>query len=56
MIIYYSGVGYGYANPEVLLGDKSNIMLTFHDFAKKGEPDSRFRKIIEKRPKKGAKK
>ena len=52
MIIFYSGEG-SKSNPEYTLGDKANIMLTFHDFHVKGsKPTNRFRKIIKARKKK----
>lgn len=46
MIIYYSGEG-SRSNPEITLGDDSNLMLTFHDFYERGKPTKRFRKIYE---------
>jgi hypothetical protein len=45
MIIYYSGEG-SRSNPEITLGDDSNLMLTFHDMYTKGKPSKRFQTII----------
>jgi len=55
MIIYYSGSG-SPSNPEVVLRDDANIMLTYHDFHKHNRPDTRFAKIIKKRKKRKGKK
>ena len=48
MIIYYSGEG-SRSNPEILLGDEANLMLTFHNFQKK--TDNRWKKIEKQRRK-----
>ena len=48
-IIYYSGVASLASLPEVVLGDRTNIMLTYHDFSNKNKPDSRFRRILRAR-------
>lgn len=51
MIVYYSGEG-SRSNPEIVLQDRANIMLTFHDFSDSGKPNSRFRDIIDARKRK----
>lgn len=51
MILYYSGVGHSWSNPEVLLGDKANIMLTFDHSKKTGRPNKRFRRVLKARRK-----
>lgn len=48
MIIYYSGEG-SRSNPEIVLADKANLMLTFATYEKKGQPDKRFQAIIDAR-------
>jgi hypothetical protein len=40
LIIYYSGFGCNVSDPEICLGDKANVMLTFADSQKK--PHRRF--------------
>lgn len=53
LIIYYSGDG-GYAsNPELVLGDQTNLMLTYYDSHKTGKPETRFAGVYKAR-KKGA--
>lgn len=57
-IIFYSGGAAIKAQPEVVLGDEANIMLTYYDYRKKNKPDNRFRRILRARKrarKKGAK-
>lgn len=49
MIIYYSGSGSRKDNPEVTLGDKANVMLSFYGSSKKGKPEKRFRRILKVR-------
>ena len=48
MKIYYSGEGH-HGNPEIVLGDRANVMLTFY----KSHPniERRFRRIWKKRMK-----
>lgn len=49
LIIYYSGEA-SRANPEIVLGDKANVMLTFYDMFKKGcTPTRRFGAILRSR-------
>lgn len=38
MIVFYSGFGCTISNPEVALGDKCNLMLTFADSQKRPHP------------------
>lgn len=45
-IIYYSGVGSTDSLPEVVLGERANVMLTYHFFSKKNKPDARFARIL----------
>ncbi len=52
MIIFYSGVGYSWSNPEVLLQDEANIMLTFDHSKKTMKPNKRFRKVLKQRKRK----
>lgn len=54
MIIYYSGDATR-ANPEIVLGDEANIMLTYIDYCKANKPSRRFRDIIKKRRQKAKK-
>ena len=53
IIVFYSGEG-SKSNPEITLGDKANIMLTFHDMRKKGtlDPTGRFKAIKKARKRK----
>jgi len=53
MIIYYSGQG-TLGQPERVLKEKANIMLTFIDSCKR--PQKRFLKIYKARKRKGNKK
>lgn len=51
--IFYSGEG-SRSNPEIVLQDEANLMLTFHDFYKRfrdgrARPSKRFRAILKKR-------
>jgi hypothetical protein len=48
MIIYYSGNG-AKSNPEIVLGDDANLMLTFHKLQDK--LDKRFEAILRERRK-----
>lgn len=47
MRLFHSGDGFDFAQPEILLGDSANIMLTFAD--QKNKPDPRFRAIYKAR-------
>ena len=48
-IIFYSGCASVMSQAEVVLGEATNLMLTYHDFSKKNNPDARFRRILEAR-------
>lgn len=52
LIIFYSGEE-NLGCPERVLGDKANVMLTYHTMQKK--PHKRFRSIIKARKKKKGK-
>lgn len=43
--IYYSGEG-SRSNPEITLGDKAQLMLTYHDMAEQNKPTRRFQAIL----------
>lgn len=51
MILFYSGQE-NLGRPEVVIGPKCNLMLTYNDFHKKGKPDKRFRLVLRSRKKK----
>lgn len=56
MRMYYSGEG-SRSNPEIILRDKANIMLTFWDsFIREGRPTKRFKAIIRARKKRAKEK
>ena len=48
-IIYYSGCASIASQPEVVLGRRANIMLTYYDFHKANKPDARFRRVLKAR-------
>lgn len=48
MYLFYSGDGFSWAQPEVLLGEEANLMMTYADQCGK-EPDPRFRAIYRAR-------
>ena len=48
MIIYYSGNG-SKAEPEITLGDRANIMLTYQHFVRDNKPNTRFAAIVKVR-------
>ncbi len=50
MILYFSGEGSN-SNPELVLGNKANIMLTYADYHGKKKLKKRFRKILKSRRK-----
>ena len=45
MRIYFSGEG-AKAAPEVVLGKKACVMLTYHGMSAKNQPDRRFARIL----------
>lgn len=45
-IIYYSGEGHTWSNPECCLGEAANLMLTFHNSYNKKRLDARFRAVL----------
>lgn len=48
MILFHSGDGFGWAQPEILLGEEANLMLTYADQCGR-QPDPRFRAIYQAR-------
>lgn len=54
VVIYASGEE-NLGRPEVVLGDKSNIMLSYHKYNATGRPDKRFRQILKSRKKRHGK-
>lgn len=49
--VFYSGEG-SRSNPEIVLRERANLMLTFWDmFIREGRPTKRFKKIIKARKK-----
>lgn len=52
MKLFYSGDGFDYSQPEILLPEKeSHLMLTFWHMHKKSKPTKRMRNIIKARKK-----
>lgn len=54
MIIFFSGDGTAASDPEIVLGDKANIMLTAHASLGRKRPHPRFRAVYRARKAKGA--
>lgn len=49
MRIYYSGIGSGECDPEILFGKKAILMLTFTNHTKNGKPGKRMKSILKGR-------
>lgn len=49
MIFFHSGDGSSYSQPEIMLGDKATLMLTFYGQHKKLKPNRRFKNILQAR-------
>lgn len=49
MIIYYSGDGSDWSQPEIAMGNRATLMLTYFTFSKHNKPSTRFRGILKAR-------